>query len=84
MERYYDQEILHQTLDGIDLDSHVVASYFLKETLEVENFLDHLALVQAMVLEGSTGTWEKVEEDTEDVRKAMSSKMGPSGCACRA
>ncbi|MDO8312864.1 MAG: RuBisCO large subunit C-terminal-like domain-containing protein, partial [Sideroxyarcus sp.] len=32
-------------------------------------------LVQAMGLEGSTGTWEKVEEDTEAVRKAMSSKL---------
>jgi len=28
-----------------------------------------------MGLEGSTGTWEKVEEDTEEVRKAMSSKL---------
>ena len=28
-----------------------------------------------MGLEGSTGTWEKVEEDTGDVRRAMSSKM---------
>ena len=31
--------------------------------------------MQALGLEGSTGTWEKVEEDTEEVRKAMSSKM---------
>ena len=75
MKRYYDSEIFHQTLDGIDLDNHVVASYYIKDRLEGEKFLDHLALVQAMGLEGSTGTWEKVEEDTEDVRKAMSSKM---------
>jgi 2,3-diketo-5-methylthiopentyl-1-phosphate enolase len=75
MKRYYDQEIFHQMLDGIDLDNHVVASYYLRDRLEGEKFLDHLALVQAMGLEGSTGTWEKVEEDTEEVRKAMSSKM---------
>ena len=75
MKRYYDSEIFHQTLDGIDLDNHVVASYYIKDRLEGEKFLDHLALVQAMGLEGSTGTWEKVEEDTEEVRKAMSSKM---------
>ena len=75
MKQYYDFEIFHQMLDGIDLDNHVVASYYLKDRLEGEKFLDHLALVQAMGLEGSTGTWEKVEEDTEEVRKAMSSKM---------
>jgi 2,3-diketo-5-methylthiopentyl-1-phosphate enolase len=75
MKRYYDPEIFHQMLDGIDLDNHVIASYYLRDRLEGQKFLDHLALVQAMGLEGSTGTWEKVEEDTEEVRKAMSSKM---------
>ncbi len=62
-------------LDGIDLDNHVVASYYLRDRLEGQKFLDHLSLVQALGLEGSTGTWEKVEEDTEAVRQAMSSKM---------
>jgi 2,3-diketo-5-methylthiopentyl-1-phosphate enolase len=75
MKRYYDPEIFLQMLDGIDLDNHVIASYYLRDRLEGQKFLDHLALVQALGLEGSTGTWEKVEEDTEEVRKAMSSKM---------
>ena len=75
MKRCYDSEIFHQMLDGVDLDSHVIASYFLRDRLEGEKFLDHLALVQAMGLEGSTGTWEKVEEDTEELRKMMSSKL---------
>ncbi len=75
MKRYYDPEIFHQTLDGIDLDNHVIASYYLSDRLEGEKFLDHLSLIQSMGLEGSTGTWEKVEEDTEEVRIAMSSKM---------
>jgi 2,3-diketo-5-methylthiopentyl-1-phosphate enolase len=75
MKRYYDSEIFHQMLDGIDLDNHIIASYYLKDRLEGEKFLDHFALIQAMGLEGSTGTWEKVEEDTAEVRKALSSKM---------
>lgn len=75
MKRYYDPEIFLQMLDGIDLDNHVVASYYLRDRLEGQKFLDHLSLVQALGLEGSTGTWEKVEEDTEAVRQAMSSKM---------
>ncbi len=73
--RYYDPEIFIQMLDGIDLDDHVVASYYLKDRIEGQKWLDHFALIQAMGLEGSTGTWEKVEEDTADVRIAMSSKM---------
>jgi len=75
MKQYYDFEIFHQTLDGIDLDEHVIASYYMKDCLEGEKFLDHFALVQAMALEGSTGTWERVEEDTEAMRIAMSSKL---------
>ena len=34
MKRYYDSEIFHQMLDGIDLDNHVIASYYLKDTLD--------------------------------------------------
>ena len=75
MQRFYDPEIFHQTFDGIDLDNYVVASYFLRDRLEGQKFLDHLSLVQSMGLEGSTGTWEKVEEDTAAVREAMSSRM---------
>ncbi len=59
MNRYYDPQIFQQTLDGVDLDNHVIASYYLKDRLEGEKFLDHFALIQAMALEGSTGTWEK-------------------------
>ena len=72
---YYDPEIFQNMLDGIDLDTHVVASYYMRDRLEGVDFLDHFALIQAMGLEGSTGTWEKVEEDTREVRRSMSSKL---------
>ena len=74
-ERYYDPEIFIQTLDGIDRKNHIVATYYMKDSLPGEDFIDHFALVQAMALEGSTGTWEKIEEDTGEVRKALSGKM---------
>jgi len=73
--RYYDPHIFLNTLDGIDLDNYVIASYYMKDRLEGIKFLDHFSLVQAMGLEGSTGTWEKVEEDTDELRAAMSSRM---------
>ena len=86
--RYYDPEIFVQTLDGIDRTSHIVATYFMDDELPGEDFVDHFALIQSMALEGSTGTWEKVEEDTEDVRRKLSGRMVgyfeiPTGSASR-
>ena len=74
-ERYYDPEIFVQTFDGIDRDKYIVATYYMDDTLQGENFIDHFALIQAMALEGSTGTWEKVAEDTAEMRSIFSSKM---------
>jgi 2,3-diketo-5-methylthiopentyl-1-phosphate enolase len=74
-ERYYDPEIFVQSFDGIDRSNHLVATYFMDDELPGVDFIDHFALIQAMALEGSTGTWEKVEEDTEEVRRKLSGKM---------
>jgi len=75
MERYYDPLIFNQTLDGINLSRHIVATYYVEDTVPGEEFLDHFSLIQSMALEGSTGTWEKVEEDSEEVRERLSGKM---------
>ena len=75
MKRYYDPIIFNQTFDGIDRKKHIVATYYMKDTLPGEDFIEHFSLIQAMALEGSTGTWAKVKEDTEEVRKALSGKM---------
>ncbi len=72
---YYNPEIFCQTFDGIDRDKYVVATYYMDDCLPGEDFIDHFALVQAMALEGSTGTWEKVDEDTPEMREIYSSKM---------
>jgi 2,3-diketo-5-methylthiopentyl-1-phosphate enolase len=73
--RYYQPEIFLHTFDGIDRTNHIVATYFMDDVLPGETFVDHFALIQSMTLEGSTGSWEKVEEDTEDVRVKLSGKM---------
>ena len=72
---YYAPEIFLHTFDGIDRTNHIVATYFMDDVLPGETFVDHFALIQSMTLEGSTGSWEKVEEDTEDVRVKLSGKM---------
>ena len=73
--RYYQPEIFLHTFDGVDRANHIVATYFMDDVLPGESFVDHFSLIQSMTLEGSTGTWEKVEEDTEDVRVKLSGKM---------
>jgi 2,3-diketo-5-methylthiopentyl-1-phosphate enolase len=73
--RFYDPEIFLHALDGIDRANHIVATYFMDDELPGEDFVDHFALIQAMAVEGSTGTWEKVAEDTEEVRQKLSGKM---------
>ncbi|MCL5098544.1 MAG: RuBisCO large subunit C-terminal-like domain-containing protein [Candidatus Omnitrophica bacterium] len=73
--RYYNPEIFLQTLDGIDRSRHIVATYYMDDCLPGEDFVDHFALIQAMTLEGSTGSWEKVAEDTLEMRERLSGKM---------
>ncbi|MEN6536765.1 MAG: RuBisCO large subunit C-terminal-like domain-containing protein [Bryobacteraceae bacterium] len=73
--RYYQPEIFVNTFDGVDRANHIVATYFMDDVLPGETFVDHFSLIQSMALEGSTGTWEKVEEDTADVRVKLSGKM---------
>src|SRR5208337_2191278 len=75
MDRYYLPEIFTHTMDGLDLKNHIVATYYMKDRLEGEKFIEHFSLIQALALEGSTGTWEKVSEDTADVRIKLSGKM---------
>ena len=75
MDRYYLPEIFQHTMDGLDLKTHIVATYYMKDVLEGEKFIEHFSLIQALALEGSTGTWEKVEEDTSDLRVKLSGKL---------
>ncbi len=75
MKRIHDPIIFQNSLDGIDLKNHIVATYYMSDRLPGVDFIDHFKLVEAMAIEGSTGTWQKVKEDTEEVRKMLSGKM---------
>ncbi len=75
MDRYYLPEIFTHTMDGVDLKAHIVATYHMRDRLEGEEFIEHFSLIQALALEGSTGTWERVAEDTTEVRQHLSGKL---------
>lgn len=71
----YDPAIFHYSLESVDLDRHIIATYSMEETLEGEKFLDHLSLVQEIAIEGSTGSWEKLKEETKEIRRKFTSKV---------
>ncbi len=73
--RYYDPEIFVNCFEGIDRTNHIVATYFMEDELPGEDFIDHFSLIQSMAVEGSTGTWQKVKEETDEVRHMLSGKM---------
>ena len=75
MRIYYQPEIFNNSLDGIDRKQNIIATYYLKDRKEGVEFMDHFSLIQSLALESSTGTWEKVAEDTEEVRETLSCKL---------
>lgn len=75
MRTYYQPEIFNNVLDGIDRKRNIIATYYLKDRKEGVEFMDHMSLLQSLALESSTGTWEKVAEDTEEVRETLSCKL---------
>jgi 2,3-diketo-5-methylthiopentyl-1-phosphate enolase len=72
---YYDPLVFHNMLDGIDRRRCLIATYYVEDRVAGEDFLDHFSLVQSLALEGSTGTWERIEEDTPEVRARLSGKL---------
>src|SRR4030042_2270698 len=75
MERVHDPIIFQHALDGIDLKKHIVATYYLSDRLPGVDFIDHFKLIESIAVEGSTGTWQKVKEDSEEVRENLSGKL---------
>ena len=75
LKRVHDPIIFENTLDGIDRSTHIVATYYLKDTLSEVDFIDHFQLIESIVIEGSTGSWEKVQEDTDDLRLKLTGKL---------
>ena len=74
MKRFYDPTIFIQSLDSIDRDKFIIATYYIEDTPETE-FIDHFAQLQRLVLEGSTGDWMRVAEETDEVREALTGRL---------
>lgn len=72
---FYDPVIFNNSLDSVDLGTHIIATYYVEDTIPGEDFLDHFDLLKEMILEGSTGTWTEVKEESPEVRQKLSGKL---------
>jgi 2,3-diketo-5-methylthiopentyl-1-phosphate enolase len=59
----------------IPRDDMIVGTYYIEDTLEDQDFIDHLGQVERLAAEGSTSSWMDVKELTDDVRERLMSKV---------
>jgi 2,3-diketo-5-methylthiopentyl-1-phosphate enolase len=71
----YDPHMFEYMWESIDHDRFVVGTYYVEDTLENVEFIDHLGQIQRLALEGSTASWMEVSEETPEVRERLSSKV---------
>jgi 2,3-diketo-5-methylthiopentyl-1-phosphate enolase len=74
MSKLYDENIFQFTGESVVDDRHVIATYYLEDSIPGETFIDHLQMVASIALEGSTGTWMRIREDTPELRHKLTGK----------
>ena len=71
----YDPHMFNYMWESLDQDRFVVGTYYIEDSRPEWDFVDHLAQVQRLALEGSTASWMEVREETPEVRERLSSKV---------
>jgi 2,3-diketo-5-methylthiopentyl-1-phosphate enolase len=71
----YDPQMFNYMWESLNQDRFVVGTYYIEDTVDNTDFIDHLAQVQRLALEGSTASWMDVKEETPEVREHLSSKV---------
>lgn len=71
----YDPHMFNYMWESLDLDRFVIGTYYIEDSRPDWEFIDHLAQVERLALEGSTATWMEVKEETPEVRERLSSKV---------
>ncbi|MBI4166679.1 MAG: ribulose 1,5-bisphosphate carboxylase [Acidobacteria bacterium] len=73
--RFYDPDVFMHNLDSVDRKHNIIATYSLDDEIPGWDFIDHFALIKEIIIEGSTGSWERVAEETPEVRQRLSGKL---------
>ena len=75
VKQLYSPHMFNYMWESLDQDRFVVGTYYIEDTLEGVDFIDHLGQINRLALEGSTSSWVEVEEDSVEVRERLSSKV---------
>jgi len=71
----YDPHMFNYMWESLDEDRFVVGTYYIEDSRPDWDFIDHLAQVKRLALEGSTASWMDVKEETPELRERLSSKV---------
>ena len=75
VKQLYDPHMFNYMWESLDQDRFVVGTYYVEDVKEDAEFIDHLAQIQRLALEGSTASWMEVKEETPEVRERLCSKV---------
>lgn len=71
----YDPHMFNYMWESLDQDRFIVGTYYIEDSKPEWDFVDHLAQVQRLALEGSTASWMEIKEETSEVRDRLCSKV---------
>ena len=75
MKLYYEPRMFDYMLESVDRDRMVIATYYVEDVRNEDEFIDHLRQVERLALEGSTSSWMDVAEETDELRERLTSKV---------
>jgi 2,3-diketo-5-methylthiopentyl-1-phosphate enolase len=75
VKQLYDPHMFNYMWESLDQDRFVVGTYYVEDVKEDAEFMDHLAQIQRLALEGSTASWMEIKEETPEVRERLCSKV---------
>lgn len=71
----YDPHMFNYMWESLDQDNFVVGTYYIEDTMDGVDFIDHLGQVERLAMEGSTASWMDVKEETPKLRERLMSKV---------
>lgn len=75
MKPLYEPRMFDAMMESIDRDRMVIATYYIEDVRNEDEFIDHLKQIERMALEGSTSSWMEVADDTAEVRERLVSRV---------
>ena len=67
----YDPVIFNNELESLDLEKYFIVTFYLENSREPGEFIDHLAMVQRAALLGSTGAWVDLKNENDEVKERI-------------